>query len=245
MGERHFHGLIGLISFGFFFSGTAAAQTAIVGDDPNGPTTLITVNSGPLNSAPSFSVSANLIHNGAAGNLLKDFTNTSQGSGGTGSGISSGTPVPITETFRNSGADTWSGWSEKVFSQTDFGGPTGPDFLFDPGSFVVKRNGAALAPADYNLAGSSFTSFGNSGYSSFTMTFAPAAMIQPGDTLEIDKSIHEVFGDGDVWSLNEVARVAETPISVPEPTSLALLGLCVAGTLARHPRNIRKCDGRD
>ncbi|MDB5305461.1 MAG: hypothetical protein JWM97_3010 [Phycisphaerales bacterium] len=77
------------------------------------------------------------------------------------------------------------------------------------------------------------------------MTFAPAAMVQPGDTLEIDKSIHEVFGDSDVWSLNEAARVAETPISVPEPTSLVMLGLGIAGMLARHPRNIRKCGGRD
>jgi hypothetical protein len=247
MGERHFHGLICLIGFGVFLPGTAwaGASAFAVGDNPGGPSTIITVNSGPINGTPSFSVSADLIHDGTAGNLLKDFTNTSQGGGGTGSGISSGTPVPITETFHNSGTDTWSGWRETVLSQTDFGGPTGPDFLFDANSFVVKRNGAVLAPVDYTLAGTSGNNFGNTGYDSFTLIFGPAAMIQPGDTLEIDKSIHEVFGDGDVWNLNEAARVAETPIATPEPTSLAMLGLGAAGMLARHPRKMRKCGGRD
>ena len=54
---------------------------------------------------------------------------------------------------------------------------------------------------------------------------------------EIDKAIHEVFGDADVWSLNEAARVAETPIVTPEPTSLAMLALGATALLARRPRN--------
>jgi hypothetical protein len=221
---------------------TGATHAAPIGNNPGGPTTLIAVDSGPFLGTPHFVVNADIIHDDAGGNLLKDFKNTSQGSGGPASGIPSGQNVLIDETFNNTGTDAWSAWTEQVVTPSEPLG-TEPGFLFAPGGITVSRNGTPLTEGvDYTLAGTPYFGSGNNGYSAITINFAPSSYIQPDDVLDIQKRIHEVFGDGNVWALNEEAQVAEYPTGVPEPAGLALLA--VAGlTPLLHRRRVRP--GRD
>jgi hypothetical protein len=225
---------------------TATAYAVDVGNNPAGASATVVVNSGPFGGSPSFTLSQSIMHVATAGNLFTDFTNTSQGGGGTGvPGISSGTNVPINETFTNTGADGWGGWTETVLTQTTLlGGGTVPGFLFDDLSpITVRRNGVLLtAGTDYTLITTPFPDGfggGNNGYSSVTVSLAPSAFIQSGDNLNIQKQIHEVSGDANVWTINEAARVAQFPTAVPEPGTGVLLFGAVFAMRASSRRRIR------
>jgi len=228
---------VAAVAISSIFASSARAITYSVGNNPGGTSAVVEVDSGPFGgNNPSFTLTAGVDQDPASGNLLKDFTQTSQGSGGPNSGLSSGRDVPIDETFSNDGTETWTAWDEAVVSQTDFGGPMGPGFLFDT-SVTVSRNGTTLTPGvDYTLTGTTFTQFGNSGYESLTISFSPGSQIQPSDMLRIQKNIHEVFGDGNVWTLGEAARVAEFPSAVPEPATLGLVAMTVLATGFRRRR---------
>jgi hypothetical protein len=212
----------------------AGAVSFLAGNNPSGPSSVVSANSGPFGGSPSFSLSIGVIADPTAGNLFKDLTQTSQGSGGPASGIASGNNVPITESLANHDTDAWTAWDERVVTQADFGGggsgPFGPGFLFDT-TIAVLRNGTPLTEGvDYTLTGTPYSNFGNSGYESFHIALAPASYINNLDVLEIHKSLHEVFGDGNVWALNETARLGEFPTVVPEPAALGLHGLIALPT---------------
>jgi hypothetical protein len=210
------------------FVASANAITYSVGNNPGGPTTLVPVNSGPFGGSPNFQLNADVDYDLAAGNLLKDFTNTSQGSGGPASGIPSGQNVPIVEVFTNVGTEAWTAWDEAILSTTNGNPPPNPGFLFQSNNVQVRRNGILLNEGpDYTLSGVQYFGGGNNGYISMTIALAPASYILPSDTLEIEKRIHEVFNDGNVWALNEAARVAQYPTAVPEPAAVTLLALAV------------------
>ena len=61
-------------------------------------------------------------------------------------------------------------------------------------------------------------------------------MIQPGDTLKIEKQIFEVHLDGNLWEPGEFAEIAQYP-TIPEPSSFLLaatvLGFIVGGRRKR------------
>lgn len=216
----------------------AASANAInysVGNNSGGPTSIVPVNSGPFGSSPVFQLNAGVDHDPSAGNLLKDFTNTSQGSGGPASGISSGQNIQITEVFTNVGAESWSAWDEEILSTTSGIPQPSPGFLFHPSNVTLLRNGIPLSSGvDYTRTGVQYFGAGNSGFISMTFSFAPSSYIQPGDTLEIQKQIHEVFSDANVWALNEAARVAQYPTAVPEPAAVGLLALALASQCRRR-----------
>jgi hypothetical protein len=216
----------------------ASANAISVGNNPPDLMDGILVSSGPFGGTPSFVFAADIDYDAGSDALLKDFTQTSQGSGGPASGVFSGTPVPITETFTNVGTEAWSAWDEEILTTTAGNPPPSPGFLFS-GTVTVLRNGVPLTQgSDYTLGGVPYFGGGNNGFISRTITLAPASYIQPTDTLEIQKSIHEVFNDGNVWALNEAAQVAQYPTPVPEPT---VVGVIAIAALAASVRRRRAC----
>ena len=216
---------------------TDPADAVNVGNTPGGPPIPLVVNSGPFGGTPSFLLVANVTYDPSADNLFKDFTNTSAGTGGSGSGILSGQNVPIDETFFNSGTDTWIAWTERVVSRSTPNG-SDPGFLFDDQTpITVKRNGLILTQGvDYTLSTMFSGPPGNNGYEEITINLAPSSYIQPSDSIDIQKQIHEVFGDGNVWALGEAARVAQYPTPVPAPTTLALFAVAGVAPLLRRRR---------
>ena len=214
---------------------SADAVTYNVGSNPGDPNSGVLVPSGPFGSSPNFFFTAGIDHDPSADTLLKDFTNTSQGSGGGGSGIPSGQNVQITEIFTNDGSETWTAWDEAIVSTTVGNPPPSPGFLFQPNSVTVLHNGVPLNQGmDYTLSGVQYNQASNNGFISLSIAFAPASYIQPTDTLEIQKRIHEVFGDGNVWALNEAASVAQYPTAVPEPVGLGLLAMALPALRRRR-----------
>ena len=217
------------------FAPSAGAITYTVGNNPTDPEDSIVVPSGPFGNPPNFVFTAGIDHDASADTLLKDFTNTSQGNVGGGGGIPSGQNVPITEVFTNDGTEAWTAWDEAIVSTTDGNPPPSPGFLFQPNNVTVLRNGVTLNEGiDYTLSGVPYNAASNNGLISLTISFAPASYIQPSDQLEIRKRIHEVFGDGDIWRLDEAASVAQYPTAVPEPAVVGLLALL--GLPARRRR---------
>jgi hypothetical protein len=235
--QRSFAAFVAAASVVSACTSQVVAVTYSVGDNSGGTSSVVPINSGPFGGDPLFSLTAGVDQDPASGNLFKDLTQTSRQPGGPNSGISSGVDIPIDETFTNDGTEAWTAWSEAVITRTDTGGGNDPGFLFAP-DVVVSRNGATLTQGiDYAINGTTFPQNGNSGFESFTISFlTPLSYIQPTDTLHIQKSIHEVFGDANVWTFNETARIAEFPTALPEP---ATLGLVVAIPLATALRRRR------
>ena len=211
------------------FTAAANAVTYNVGNNPAALDTIVVVNSVGPPANPNFQLQAGIDHNPSADNLYKDFTNDS------GSGISSGQNLLITETFTNDGSETWTAWDELVVSTTDGIPAPSPGFLFQTNGTTVRRNGALLTDGvDYTLVGVPYNNAGNNGYISITISLSPASYIQPGDVLEIEKRIHEVSGDANPWRPAEAARVAQYPTAVPEPASLGLLALAAVACMPRR-----------
>ena len=217
------------------FAASAGAITYTVGNNPADPDNGVVVPSGPFGGSPNFVFTAGVDHDASADTLLKDFTNTSQGNVGGGGGIPSGQNVQITEIFTNDGTETWTAWDEAIVSTADGNPPPNPGFLFQQNNVTVLRNGVTLSEGiDYTLSGVQYNAASNNGLISLTIAFAPASYIQPSDTLEIQKRIHEVFGDGNIWRLDEAASVAQYPTAVPEPAALGLLVLALPALRRRR-----------
>jgi len=173
----------------------------------------------------------------SAGPWLKDLVNA------TGSGFLSGQNRTISETLTNAGTLTWTGWHERVVTRTTVGGgqpDNSPGFLFRPNSLTLSANrGAGFVPlvenVDYTVAATSPPpgSGGGSEWETITITFTPQAVIEPGDILNIQKDIFEVFGDADIWMPGEAARIGEYPIGVPEPGGLATIAVAAVALVRR------------
>ena len=155
-----------------------------------------------------------------------------------GNQILSGQQVPLDEQLTNAGPSVWTDWHEAILANPP--DPQFPDFLFTAGSVQVSRNGVPLtAGVDYTLVptvnntGIGVTPGGD--WVALSILFSPSALIQPGDTLGITKSIFEVFGDANVWNQGEGDLLAEHP-TVPEPSTIALGLVGVIAALALRRR---------
>jgi hypothetical protein len=162
-----------------------------------------------------------------AGPWQKSLVNNGPG------GVASGVDVAITEILTNVGAVPWTDWHENVVSRTTIFAPNdSPGFLFRQGSLTLSADyGAGFVPltqgTDYTLvttpnSGPPDPSGNDANWEAIDIFFNPSANIGPGNTLRIDKSIFEVFLDGNVWQNGEAAVIAEFPSAVPEPAAVAI-----------------------
>ena len=227
--------------------GATSARGAVIGASFNEalPTTLTTypVNGGGGGGGvPNVTIVEDVALDFSSGQWLKDLVNA------TASGFSSGQNRLISEVLTNVGQFAWTGWNEHVVSRTDTGGPPqgSPGFLFDAGSLVLSANyGSGTVPltqgVDYTIttvdAQPSLGSGPGPDWEAITITFAPNRVIEPGDILNIQKDIFEVFGDANIWQQGEAARIGEYPIGVPEPAGVAMMAIAtVAGVARRRAR---------
>lgn len=203
--------LIAISSF-VILAADRALAVIIAGDNPSGPTTLTTYNG----DSTGFSVVETVSYNGASGAWQKELINV-------GNQILSGQQVPLDEQLTNAGPSVWTDWHEAILANPP--DPQFPDFLFTAGSVQVSRNGVPLtAGVDYTLVptvnntGIGVTPGGD--WVALSILFSPSALIQPGDTLGITKSIFEVFGDANVWNQGEAPCWPNTLPSLSHRRSL-------------------------
>lgn len=182
-----------------------------------------------------FDITAGVALDPGAGPWFKGLRNSSPNP------ISSGQPVPITETLHNAGAIPWTDWHEEIDSRTTIGGGGGgggggannaPGFLFANNSLSLMADYGSgfvgLAEgADYTLQTMLYSgpplSGNNNHWEAIWIFFEPHATIQSGDTLKIEKQIFEVYGDANLWMPGETAVIRQYP--TPEPATVMLLGL--------------------
>lgn len=214
----------------------AGSSQATVGISASGnfnlPTT-VTQHNGSQGSG--FDINEGVSLDPGAGPWIKELVNA-------GPSVPSGTELFINETLTNTGTIPWTDWHEEILSVTGIPGAIQvPGFLFRNGSVHLSADygaglvGLAEGP-DYTLQTMPYNGppigGNNNHWQAIWIFFAPHAVIQPGDTLVIEKRIFEVFGDGNIWQSGEFAEVAQYP--TPEPTTLALGAPLLAGALLRR-----------
>jgi hypothetical protein len=184
----------------------------------------------------TFSITESVVLDENAGPWTKNLINSS------GGGISSGADRTIIETLTNVGATPWLDWHESVVSRTTINNPNDSvGFLFRDNSLSLMADyGGGFIPlteaVDYTLVVTENTGPGGPGnvgnWETIDIFFAPHAVIQTGDILEIRKDIFEVLGDADPWRPDEAAVISQFPS--PEPGSLLTCAVAVAALLKRR-----------
>ena len=214
------------LALGSGWTSASPASGLSVGPDPTLPSASTTTDG----DATGFSVAEDVAYHAAAGPWLAGLRNT-------GDGIASGDAVSLSQSLANTGTLTWTEWHQTIASTTVVGsGTTIPGFLFVADSLVVRRDGALLVEGvDYTLSVSvhTATTGGMGGATNFghwegiSILFSPSGQIAPGQTLEIEQQLFEVFLDGDPWRPHEVAELRQHA-SVPEPATWGMLALGLA-----------------
>lgn len=193
-----------------------------------------------------FTIAEDVLYDPSAGPWLKHLMNT-------GSGISSGVGVPLSEEFTNVGTQAWTDWHEEITGPIESGFGFGPVtiFAFERDSVSVYRNGGLLTEGpDYTLQ---FTLHPvpqpspsatppnqvdqGQHWQSVSLFFAAGSAIQPTDTLTITKNIFETHFNADVWTPEIVPVIAQYP-TIPEPTTLVYLVTAVVALGAGRARGL-------
>jgi hypothetical protein len=219
-----------LILTGPLLTSTAAAQVIVAASGNNNEPPTFTTHSF---QGGGFQIDEAVALDGAFGPWIKELSSAS-------SSFFSGQTVMITETLLNAGNVPWTDWHERILTRTTIQSPDdAPGFLFRENSLSLMADygGGFVAlseGADYQLIATPFVGppIGiNNDWEAIDIFFEPHAVIQPGDSLKIEKTIFEVFLDANVWQPGEIAQILEYP--TPEPTSLALCALGAALVLRR------------
>ncbi|HEY7090717.1 MAG TPA: hypothetical protein VH518_21655 [Tepidisphaeraceae bacterium] len=231
---------LSVLALGASASNVRALVGASGGAGPSADTSAL-IQGGQNNGAVSISEDVSL--DPAAGPWRKNLVNNANSR-------SSGEDVAIVETLTNVGNITWTDWHEHVVSTTDFGGGiTGPGFLFRNDSLSLQANYGAgfvnltqgvdytVVPTLYSGPSSPPPMTNDGQWQAIDIFFSPARAIKPSDVLRINKSIFEVFLDGDPWRPQETAIIAEYP--TPEPAGLTIFGAVAAlAVVRRRPRPV-------
>jgi hypothetical protein len=263
-GRRGFVGVVIVISAAaaaavMLLAGGGAARGAVIGasgdeTQPSAETVYPVGGGSGSGGPPNVLIVEDVALDFGAGVWMKDLVNATE------NGFSSGQNRSIAELLTNAGSLTWTGWHERIVTRTTGGGGGGgpgndpPGFLFRENSLVLSANyGAGVVPltqgVDYTVAPTQGPPGSGNGpdWETITITFAPHAVIEPGDILEIRKDIFEVFGDGNIWMPEEAARIGQFPIGVPEPGAAVFIGGAAAGAMVRRRRrhaHLRYAPGR-
>jgi hypothetical protein len=187
------------------------------------------------NESDGFSLGAWVEFDPNSGPWVKQLTNEPSGSP-----IASGRRVTITETLQNFGTVSWTDWHEEILTETLIDFQPQPGFLFDKNFLNLTAdygNGfqGLVGGVDYTVTEMQYNGPGsgntNMGLQAIWIFFEPHAVIQPGDTLKIEKQIFEVHLDSNLWQPGEFVEIAQYP-TVPEPSSCllaAVLGFFLLG----------------
>src|SRR5262245_28461212 len=234
-------GALSVFAMGVFTSSARALVSASGGAGPSTDSAALITGGPDIGSVP---ISESVSLDPGAGPWRKNLINNAIGR-------SSGEDVAIVETLTNVGNITWTDWHEHVVSTTDFGGGvTGPGFLFRNDSLSLQANYGSgfvnltqgvdytVVPTLYSGPSSPPPMTNDGQWQAIDIFFSPGRVIEPGDILRINKSIFEVFLDGDPWRPQETAVIAEYPS--PEPASLAIFGAVTAVAMVRRrPRPVQ------
>jgi len=211
------------------------AATIPASSDTSKPSTLST-----YNIASGVNITENVALDPNAGPWLKDLVATN--------GSASGVDRNITEVLTNLGGVTWSDWHEQVVTRTTINMPNdSPGFLFRQNSVnVLADYGSGFVPlnegTDYTITPTNYSGPGSSGnngnWEAFDITLVPVRFINPGNRLQIQKQIFEVFLDADTWMTGEAARISQYPTAtgVPEPMAGGAVVMTALMTSLRRRR---------
>ncbi|MGH7179849.1 MAG: PEP-CTERM sorting domain-containing protein [Tepidisphaeraceae bacterium] len=215
-----------------------AATTSFAAIGASGDTSMPSTTTDHFFGGGGFNINETVFLDPTAGPWIKNLHNG-------GSGHASGQQVQIVELLTNTGNEPWTDWHERVVTRTTISSPNdAPGFLFNSNSLSLDADyGAGFVPltegVDYTVSPTFYSGPGgdpgnSNHWEAIDLFFAPGREILLGDTLQIQKTIFEVFLDGNIWQPGEIATIAEYP--TPEPSSAAVVGMSLLAFAARRRR---------